>query len=292
MGGFLASAGIQDHDMSEAKGNVHQRHPKWKYHRTGKSIIVQNSDAETALGEGWGDSPAGPFIPQDADPLHWFDKWELESLSDEAKQRIRKGLADAHAAVIDSSPEAGSSVRDKAVQAAFDLFCQEYMAAGLLTESIMEESIPEKVYDAACSGHWQTGTPEKNSRYTLQFGHYWVPPDVPQMLKVLLQAQMWRWRGSLKAQAPHPSARPSVATDPMADPGLAGDSAIALAEQRRRVVAPILKDKRWTTSRWATQAGVSKNSAYEYLAGKRQLREENRKALAEVLDLKPEALPQ
>src|SRR6266581_8661948 len=95
MCGFLASAGIQDHDRSEAKGNVHQRHPKWKYHRTGKSIIVQNSDAETALGEGWGDSPAGPFIPQDADPLHWFDKWELESLSDEAKQRIRKGLADA-----------------------------------------------------------------------------------------------------------------------------------------------------------------------------------------------------
>src|SRR6266581_8418287 len=79
MCGFLASAGIQDHDRSEAKGNVHQRHPKWKYHRTGKSIIVQNSDAETALGEGWGDSPAGPFIPQDADPLHWFDKWEVRS---------------------------------------------------------------------------------------------------------------------------------------------------------------------------------------------------------------------
>src|SRR6266704_1094725 len=66
MCGFLASAGIQDHDMSEAKGNVHQRHPKWKYHRTGKSIVVQNSDAKAALGEGWGDSPAGPFIPQDA----------------------------------------------------------------------------------------------------------------------------------------------------------------------------------------------------------------------------------
>src|SRR6266704_2380446 len=198
MCGFLASAGIQDHDRSEAKGNVHQRHPKWKYHRTGKSIIVQNSDAEAALGEGWGDSPAGPFIPQDADPLLCFDQWELESLSDEAKQHIRKGLADAHAAVLDS---------------------------------VMGHDIPD-----------------------------------------------------------HPSARPSVATDPMADPGLAGDSAIALAEQRRRVVAPILKDKRWTTSRWATQAGVSKNSAYEYLAGKRQLREENRKALAEVLDLKPEAL--
>ena len=178
------------------------------------------------------------------------------------------------------------------MQATFDLFCQEYMAAGLLTESIMEESIPEKVYDAACSGHWQSGTPEKNSRHTLQFGHYWVPPDVPQKLQVLLQAQMWRWRGLLKAQASHPSARPSVATDPMADPGLADASAIALAERRRQVVAPLLKARKWTISKWATQAGVSKNSAYEYLAGKRQLSEENRKALAEVLDLKPEALPQ
>jgi hypothetical protein len=61
---FLGISGIQDHDMSEAKGNVHQQHPKWKYHRTGKSIIVQNSDAEAAaslqvysplvLSERWG----------------------------------------------------------------------------------------------------------------------------------------------------------------------------------------------------------------------------------------------
>jgi hypothetical protein len=55
---------------------------------------------------------------------------------------------------------------------------------------------------------------------------------------------------------------------------------------------PILDQKRWRRGRWATEAGVGKNGVYEYLAGKRNLTNENRRALAEVLGLKPEDLPQ
>jgi hypothetical protein len=61
---------------------------------------------------------------------------------------------------------------------------------------------------------------------------------------------------------------------------------------RRAVVMPILKSKRWTRGRWATEAGVSKNSVYEYLKGTRTLKDENRQAMAEALGLKkPTDLP-
>jgi transcriptional regulator with XRE-family HTH domain len=57
------------------------------------------------------------------------------------------------------------------------------------------------------------------------------------------------------------------------------------------VVTPILTSKRWTRGKWAAKAGVSKNSVYGYLTGKRNLSFENRRALAEVLGLTPEELP-
>jgi hypothetical protein len=55
---------------------------------------------------------------------------------------------------------------------------------------------------------------------------------------------------------------------------------------------PILASKRWKRGRWATEAGVGKNSVYEYLDGRRTLTDENRKAMAEVLGLKPTDLPE
>lgn len=36
-------------------------YPKWKYHESGRAVVVQSRDGEVALGPGWGDSPAGPF---------------------------------------------------------------------------------------------------------------------------------------------------------------------------------------------------------------------------------------
>lgn len=63
------------------------------------------------------------------------------------------------------------------------------------------------------------------------------------------------------------------------------------AKRRQAVVMPILKKKRWTRGRWSTTAGVGKNSVYEYLDGKRNLTEENRKAMAETLGLLPGDLP-
>ena len=78
-----------------------------------------------------------------------------------------------------------------------------------------------------------------------------------------------------------------------AEPASAGSTSIVeRSKVRRTVVLPILASKRWTRGKWATKAGVSKNSVYEYLNGKRKLTQENRKALADVLGLKPEDLPE
>jgi hypothetical protein len=70
------------------------------------------------------------------------------------------------------------------------------------------------------------------------------------------------------------------------------DQRKALSEARRAAVMPILKARHWSRGKWATKAGVGKNCVYEYLDGKRSPSEENRRAMADALDLKPEDLPE
>jgi len=64
------------------------------------------------------------------------------------------------------------------------------------------------------------------------------------------------------------------------------------ATTRQAVVMPILQKKRWTRGKWATRAGVGKNSVYGYLDGRRNPTAESRRAMAEVLELKAEDLPE
>jgi len=71
-------------------------------------------------------------------------------------------------------------------------------------------------------------------------------------------------------------------------PAAAGTTKLEL---RRAVVVPILESKQWTVNKWGTEAGVGKNCAYDYLAGKRNLTKANRLALAQVLGLSAEDLP-
>jgi hypothetical protein len=66
----------------------------------------------------------------------------------------------------------------------------------------------------------------------------------------------------------------------------------AIAARRRTVVMPILKQKEWTRGKWVTESGVGKNCIYEYLDGERNPGKENRKAMADALELKVEELPE
>jgi hypothetical protein len=64
------------------------------------------------------------------------------------------------------------------------------------------------------------------------------------------------------------------------------------AARRRAVVGPALQRKRWKPSRLVSKSGVGKATVYGYLNGTRSwIAEENRKAIAEALDLKPAQLP-
>lgn len=65
------------------------------------------------------------------------------------------------------------------------------------------------------------------------------------------------------------------------------------AARRQAVVVPIIKKKRWTRCRLAIEAGVGKNSVYEYLDGTRaRISDGNRKAIADALDIKEQELPE
>jgi transcriptional regulator with XRE-family HTH domain len=64
------------------------------------------------------------------------------------------------------------------------------------------------------------------------------------------------------------------------------------AARRQAVVVPILQQKCWKPGRLATEAGVGKNSVYQYLDGTRhRITEQNRKAIAEALGLVVDQLP-
>src|SRR5215831_12751435 len=115
--------------MAEEKPN--RQYPKWKYHRTGKSVLVQDADAEASLGEGWGNFPGGPSgLPPGSDPLRHFDEWKLDQLNAKAKVRIKSGLLKAHADVVERSRE--DVVREDSMKKTFDVFAEEFLAAGCL----------------------------------------------------------------------------------------------------------------------------------------------------------------
>lgn len=183
--------------MGEQKPYVYQPYPRQKYHRSGKTAIVNDAEAEAALGEGWRGSPNDPFVlPPGSDPLRWFDSG-LPGLAPDAVARIQAGLVNAHADVVSSRGEEGTRVRQESMQKAFDLFAKEFLDAGLLTELMMVQTIPQYVYDAAVSGGWETGAIEKNSGCTLPFGHHWVPEHVPSRLRELFEVQVLRWQAKV-----------------------------------------------------------------------------------------------
>lgn len=64
------------------------------------------------------------------------------------------------------------------------------------------------------------------------------------------------------------------------------------AARRQAVVMPILAQKGWSRGLLAAKAGLGKNSVYEYLDGTRaRITDDNRIAIADALELKPEQLP-
>jgi len=76
---------------------------------------------------------------------------------------------------------------------------------------------------------------------------------------------------------------------PTSDSDHTGEDA---AQRRRAFILPLLKEKGFSRSKWASEAGVDPSVVYDYLSGDSDPRPDSKKALAEVLGLKPSALPE
>jgi len=160
----------------------------------------------------------------------------------------------------------------------------------------VEKTVLELVSDALIE-RVQTvlppGGPERTEKFCECYGSFWVPAWFPAKLKHDLAVPIKQWHArAIRARLNHATDQAHTTRNaPTAAPGR-GDVIQERAERRQAVVMPILAKKKWTRGKWATKAGVGKNSVYKYLAGRRSLSDANRKPMAEVLGLKPEQLPQ
>jgi hypothetical protein len=92
--------------------------------------------------------------------------------------------------------------------------------------------------------------------------------------------------------APAPAKRTAARVKRKVQAGRAVQEAKDRAARRQRVVSPILEQKRWKRGRLVTDSGVGKATVYGYLNGTRaSISKDNRKAIADSLELKLEQLP-
>jgi lambda repressor-like predicted transcriptional regulator len=91
----------------------------------------------------------------------------------------------------------------------------------------------------------------------------------------------------LQECASPPAGVPTTGTEPDAPIEPLRDA----AARREAVIRPILRQKGWTVSAWAVQAGVDPHTAINYLKGIRRPHSGTRKLLADALGLKVKDLP-
>src|ERR1039457_5707263 len=129
------------------KPNLH--YPKMKYHWTKDPAIVNNADDGAALGGGWADTPAafaaysGPRPPRTAEqtPIKWVDDWTVPGVTSDHRQRIKIELLRADVAFWKSpdTPDAHHT----ATRLAFEGVAMVLFAAGILTENLLRNEIPQ-----------------------------------------------------------------------------------------------------------------------------------------------------
>ena len=138
---------LADSMQPQDKPNLH--YPKMKYHWTKDPAIVNNADDGAALGGGWADTPAafaaysGPRPPRTAEqtPIKWVDDWTVPGVTSDHRQRIKIELLRADVAFWKSpdTPDAHHT----ATRLAFEGVAMVLFAAGILTENLLRNEIPQ-----------------------------------------------------------------------------------------------------------------------------------------------------
>jgi hypothetical protein len=186
--------------------HVFPQYPRFKYHWSGKNVIVQNAEEETALGGGWADSLAafdaykGPRRAriEDRDTCKWLEEWSVPGLSSEHRKKIKAQLLRAEGA-FERSPDADpESAALPCMRQAFDGIAGVLIDAGILTEDLLREEIPELVWDSAIAGGWWRRASEtRRDIFREQRGHYWVWLDDNRDSKELFRAETRDWEARL-----------------------------------------------------------------------------------------------
>ena len=109
-------------------------------------------------------------------------------------------------------------------------------------------------------------------------------------LKLVAEAKA-READNLSGTNPNGATEPKTGASNGKDVGLALDAAETCGAERRAVLEPILQQKGYSRSKWATVAGVDPSVVYDYLKGTSNPNPESRKALAEAIGLSVDALP-
>ena len=188
---------------------VFQAFPSCRYHYSGKTTTVQNSEEDAALGGGWAKSPTefAPFqgprrlLPQH-DPVKWVDQWHVEGLSEGHRKKIKAQFLRAHAAFWDSpdAPDADTN----AMRIACDGIGHILFDAGLLNEQHLTKDIPQLVWGSAIAGGWWRFASETRlNMFPEELGHYWVWRDDSRDWNLLFTPEAAEWRAKLlEASAP------------------------------------------------------------------------------------------
>src|ERR1035441_5304430 len=165
-------------------GEAGSQYPKMKYHWTKDPAIVNNADDGAALGGGWADTPAafapysGPRPPRTADQkaIKWVDDWPVPAVMSDHRQGIKIELLRVDVAFWKSpdTPDAHHT----AMRQAFEGVAMVLFAAGILTENLLRNEIPQLVWDSAiAAGWWRCASETPQNIFPERVGHYWVWRD-------------------------------------------------------------------------------------------------------------------
>lgn len=90
-------------------------------------------------------APGNLIDLRDANPLRWFEEWDLGVLSEPQRKHVKAGLRLLHAEFL--RPRPGDSVEGGLIDRAFRLVAEQLFEVGALTEEVLESRIPRIVSD-------------------------------------------------------------------------------------------------------------------------------------------------
>lgn len=182
---------------------LHQEYPKVKYHWNGKDKTVKSAEEESALGPGWANTLAafapyvGPRPPRtsDKDVTKWLAAWSVAGLTEDLRKRIRAQLLRADALFL-RAPEQGGVL--EAMRQAFSGIAGVLHSARILTEEILQNDLPNFVWDSAiAAGWWRRASESRQDIFSEAVGHYWIwRADDPAALE-LFHAETGEWIATL-----------------------------------------------------------------------------------------------